>query len=432
MNYFSLLITVLFLIIKCSYGLLLDSELCLGNCTGTYPNMTCTFYVEIDIFASETGYYHVQGCNGVQPTLGMIEGVTYIFDQSHPTNWFHPLGFAYGPDGVYANNTEMEKVEPAPNGLIPDCKDTFSCQHPQYGLNGDILCDNPGACADEDFGLDQYEGVFFSGKRDDWLGAGNFSVNVTILDPATTEIFYFCHIHNHMSGRIKVLFPNGTQKNPVDVIPIPYLYHTLSAFDEECGTHNYSQFSDISSSCPEMTFICNENQNSFNKCMNAVDCGMHVEMRVTAQYDPVVTFMHQMIAHHRNAVNMAKILLKLNPGSLKCGTSYDGRRRLDENDEDSVCHGNNYDGGYDTITLLWEIINGQNQQITMMNSWLAENEQPLYDNCAHEEPFPVAIVALSVSAIALGGLGAMTMWFYMSRKVAQASTVLATKKIETA
>lgn len=29
----------------------------------------------------------------------------------------------------------------------------------------------------------------------------NYTVNLTVTDPSTTEIFYFCHIHNEMSGR---------------------------------------------------------------------------------------------------------------------------------------------------------------------------------------------------------------------------------------
>ena len=55
-----------------------------------------------------------------------------------------------------------------------------------------------------------------------------------------------------------------------------------------------------------------------------------------------VTFMHQMIPHHQNAVNMAKMLLKTEPGD-------------DELE-----------------SMLREIINGQNMQITYMRGWLAD------------------------------------------------------------
>ena len=33
---------------------------------------------------------------------------------------------------------------------------------------------------------------------------------------------------------------------------------------------------------------------------------------ILANSDPIVTFIHQMIPHHQNAVNMAKALLKTN------------------------------------------------------------------------------------------------------------------------
>ena len=75
---------------------------------------------------------------------------------------------------------------------------------------------------------------------------------------------------------------------------------------------------------------------TFSECMEAIDCKMNHEMRVYLDdSDPVVTFCQQMIPHHANAVNMAKVLMKESPDS--------------------------YD---DTIDeLLWDIINVQNQQV---------------------------------------------------------------------
>jgi hypothetical protein len=365
-------------------------QICRASCSGTGENQVCTFKFEMDIFAGETGYYRVEGCDGIQPTLYMEENVTYIFNQSHATNWFHPLGFAYGPDGVYAENDELEKGVVPPGGTF--CNESTPCQYPQYKLNGENLCSSE-PCEAGDFGLDEYEGVWFSGGRDDWIDAGDFSVEVKITDPATTELFYFCHIHNKMSGRIKVIDSNGDPKNPNDIVPLTYDYNEISAFDEDCGTHNISRYEDYGSECPEMTFICNDN-GDFNKCMSAIDCAMHVEMRVSGTKDPTVTFMHQMIAHHRNAVNMAKILLKENPTSLKCGTSYDGRRL--EGDLHEFCNDGNNDGGTPAVTLLWEIINVQNAQITFMNAWLKDNEQVSHDFCEHETD-NTAVIALGVA-----------------------------------
>ena len=45
----------------------------------------------------------------------------------------------------------------------------------------------------------------------------------------------------------------------------------------------------------------------------ALDCHMNYNMKsILANSDPIVTFIHQMIPHHQNAVNMAKALLKTN------------------------------------------------------------------------------------------------------------------------
>ena len=60
----------------------------------------------------------------------------------------------------------------------------------------------------------------------------------------------------------------------------------------------------------------------------------------------VATFIHQMVPHHNNAVNMAKILLKMDV--------------LDADDED--------DAGM--IDMLWAIINAQNYQNHNMEAYL--------------------------------------------------------------
>lgn len=79
------------------------------------------FVFSLDLFASDTGarpirqnpdapithgappagYYKVEGYEGVQPQLTMKLGVEYTFIQKHYTNWYHPLGFAYLPDGAH-------------------------------------------------------------------------------------------------------------------------------------------------------------------------------------------------------------------------------------------------------------------------------------------------------------------------------------------
>jgi hypothetical protein len=48
------------------------------------------------------------------------------------TNWYHPLGFAYFPDGAHDDKEELEPtVDPTP-GDDSDCAASESCQSPMY------------------------------------------------------------------------------------------------------------------------------------------------------------------------------------------------------------------------------------------------------------------------------------------------------------
>ena len=51
--------------------------------------------------AGPTGLYEFSDYEGVSPTLQVKIGETLFFDQRDPSNWFHPLGFAYEPDGAH-------------------------------------------------------------------------------------------------------------------------------------------------------------------------------------------------------------------------------------------------------------------------------------------------------------------------------------------
>ena len=95
----------------------------------------------------------------------------------------------------------------------------------------------------------------------------------------------------------------------------------------------------------------------FGKCLYATDCLMDTNMRSFLNEDnAVATFIHQMVPHHNNAVNMAKILLKMDV--------------LDPEDED--------DAGM--IDMLWAIINAQNYQNHNMEAYLdAKGLPPIGD-----------------------------------------------------
>ena len=91
---------------------------------------------------------------------------------------------------------------------------------------------------------------------------------------------------------------------------------------------------------------------------------MNYEMRVEEHSNPLVVFMHQMIPHHENAVNMARwggrqsdyweINCLFSRIALKHAKSAEGF-----NDEE-----------LDVPALLRDIINTQNKQIQDMQGWL--------------------------------------------------------------
>ena len=51
--------------------------------------------------AGEFGYFEVEGCKGASPNLVIAADQEYRFIQQDISNWFHPIGFAYFPDGKF-------------------------------------------------------------------------------------------------------------------------------------------------------------------------------------------------------------------------------------------------------------------------------------------------------------------------------------------
>merc|ERR1712118_7698 len=63
-------------------------------------------------------------------------------------------------------------------------------------------------------------------------------------------------------------------------------------------------------------FLCGNLDTNFEKCMQAIDCKMNKHMKddtTPDATDKIALFCQQMIPHHVNAINMAKILLKTVP-----------------------------------------------------------------------------------------------------------------------
>lgn len=172
-----------------------------------------------------------------------------------------------------------------------------------------------------------------------------------------------------MSGRIKLLDTNGTIINSNNSPVIEYNYDIPSEFDKECGTYGLELYKLPNLSCPN-EFICLDNDVSdelklYSSCIDATNCQMMSGMTTGFNSgNEIVLFIHQMIPHHQNAVNMAKALLHTN--KLQCNDL--------TNDE------------YDNTDCIMErllrgIISTQNYQIQKMRSYLKENNYPEYDDC---------------------------------------------------
>lgn len=57
--------------------------------------------------------------------------------------------------------------------------------------------------------------------------------------------------------------------------------------------------------------LCDTIDTQFENCMGALNCKMKTEMAVgSAGAEPIATFYQQMIPHHANAINMARVLSK--------------------------------------------------------------------------------------------------------------------------
>merc|ERR1712238_549378 len=253
--------------------------------------------------------------------------------QKDASNWYHPMGFAWYVDGAHVDADELEPTIAPPNATgiyVDSCTGKGpgppDCPSPRYRLDGAPI--TKASASGEDFGLDDYEPLFFYPFAD-WVDQGTFSVvapsvfNFDNIDPNDNDFFYFCHIHAGMSGRVKILDSKKNVLSPPDVPEIPAEYYQIqSEFDAGCGTYGISAFELPNPNCP-VNFVCGAGSEleNFAACFNALDCAMTSGMsnEVGSQDDDVsdeiALFINQMIPHHQNAVNMCKTLIKQH---LKC------------------------------------------------------------------------------------------------------------------
>jgi len=306
-----------------------------------------------DMFASETGLYRIEGCDGASPKLHVSKGQAIRFHQSDDSNWYHPVGFAYEPGGAHNDCGDG-------SGECPELGGEDGGSTLQYNVDGAPVVDD-----ESGFGLDAYEPLFFYPFGDWKEMAAGFTVDLVV--PDVTSYYYFCHIHAKMSAEIVVIDATAAAPSPTRhgdfFVPPP----VISDFDNDCGTVAVSEYVHHDS-CAGKHFLCGDNLDStFNQCMEAIDCKMHHQMAVKTDTDKKMTFFRQMIPHHVNAVNMAKILFK---------------------------EGDLTEGDDEIKQLLTDIINTQNHQIQTMEGYLQESmmgsghDTHCYDSGAEPDKCP--------------------------------------------
>ena len=173
-------------------------DLCQATCTTVSSVETCSFTAKIDPYLSYMGYWKFDECGDtVMPYLEIKQNVEYTFIQSDPSNWYHPLGFAYFADGP-AHNAWMSW---SPASRRP----RFVRIH-QPVRRADVLPRHhlPRHCSDQAPRIDGVEELrLVVVIKRDGLARGSRMYVITPSAHRTTSSF--CHIHNEMSGYMKIL-----------------------------------------------------------------------------------------------------------------------------------------------------------------------------------------------------------------------------------
>jgi hypothetical protein len=172
------------------------------NHVPAYSSMFLTFWIPFYSFA---GYFTFEECPGLKnPTIGMEYGMPYRFIQKDRSNWYHPIGFAYFPDGAHV---DADELEPGITQTGSTCVADNTCPTPLYFRDG-VFLGNP--LDKSDFGLDVYEPDFFLGITT-WSGSGEYSAMLIFDDEAyTDDIFYFCHVCSFVSELFDLMFGCNT------------------------------------------------------------------------------------------------------------------------------------------------------------------------------------------------------------------------------
>ena len=109
-------------------------------------------------------------------------------------------------------------------------------------------------------------------------------------------IYYFCHIHSKMSGKIIIKQADGAAYTNAKAEKALYPTTVNAAFDTSCGTNGIAPFSNGGANVCTEQFLVGDLASTFQKCLQAVDCKMNKEMLVAGHDDhssAIVTFMQQ-------------------------------------------------------------------------------------------------------------------------------------------
>jgi hypothetical protein len=261
------------------------------------------FHMRVNLFAGENGHFELaERPSQALPELEVRVGETYFFDQTHHTNWMHPLGFAYFPDGhhgqTWGGGGRAEVTD------FDALKYRVNNRKAKRIESTDIM----------EYDTKAYESAF-SHLKEDWL-TEKHGVQLEITDDIAKQaaaqggvIYYYSRFHSRTSGKIRIVGgsvagpePNGTQYTPPAV----------GSFDEVCGTYDTAPYNPALGLCATQgRLLCDVIDTPFERCMAALNCKMKTEMQVgSSGAHPVTTFYQQMIPHHANAINMARVLLK--------------------------------------------------------------------------------------------------------------------------
>ena len=229
----------------------------------------------------------------------------------------------------------------------------------------------------------------FFNPREAWM-AHKYTAELTITQAVAGRshggvIYYFCHIHSKMSGRIVINNVDGSRYSPPLNPTELSLYSPVvrSAIDATCGTTGVAPYTYGQSMACSGSFLCGDldtgvTEPRFGQCLQGVDCAMNKGMFGQSTPDhlsPVVTFMEQMIPHHLNAVNMAKLLMKTDPDSVAAT-----------------------DGLED---ILWDIVNVQSYQVHQFRNYL-EAETGNAGNASDDSGLSAGALAGIVIGAAVG------------------------------